>query len=303
MQASGEQYAIAAAGYTAVVTEVGATLRTLAYDGRPLTAGFSADEIRPVYRGAVLAPWPNRVADGAYEFAGARHQLPLNEPGRRNALHGLAAWVSWTAVETGPARVVLGYRLFPQDGYPFRLDLTMAYELDEDGLHCRLAAVNAGDVAAPYGCAPHPYLVAGAGHVDDWTLELPAGEYLEVTPDRLLPVGLTSVAGTPYDFRAARPIGDTFLDHAFSALTPDSGGRTRARVLTGDGGGVELSWDNACRWVQVHTADRPEPALSRSSLAVEPMTCPPDAFNSGTDLVVLEPGDRHEAGWTISAVG
>lgn len=303
MQASGEQYSMTAVGYTATVTEVGATLRTLAYQGRPLVAGFAADEIRPVYRGAVLAPWPNRVADGAYDFGGTRHQLPLSEPGRHNALHGLVAWVPWTLLERSADRVVLGYRLFPQDGYPFRLDLTVTYVLSVDGLTTRLTVQNAGVDEAPYGCAPHPYLVAGPGRVDDWTLDLPAANYLEVTPDRLLPVRVSPVEGTAYDFRRAHPVGETFLDHAYTGLDRDAGGRTRARLLTGDGTGVEMSWSAATLpWVQVHTGDRPEPELNRSSLAVEPMTCPPDAFNSRTDLVVLGPGQLHEAAWTITAV-
>ncbi|HWU31187.1 MAG TPA: galactose mutarotase, partial [Microbacterium sp.] len=61
-------------------------------------------------------------------------------------------------------------------------------------------------------------------------------------------------------------------------------------------------WDAGCPWVQVHTADLPDPAASRRGLAVEPMTCPPDAFNSGTDLIVLEPGAAHTAGWSIRAL-
>jgi aldose 1-epimerase len=303
VQASGEQYSMTAVGYTATVTEVGATLRKLAYEGRPLVTGFAAEEMRPAFRGALLAPWPNRVADGAYDFGGARHQLALSEPARHNALHGLVAWSPWTLLERSADRVVLGHRLFPQDGYPFRLDLTVSYVLSVDGLTTRLTALNAGTDEAPYGCAPHPYVVAGPGRVDDWSLELPADDYLDVTPDRLLPVRVTSVDGSAYDFRRQRGIGSTFIDHAFTGLGRDAGGRTRARVLSGDGSGVEMSWDaSTLPWVQVHTADRAEPELNRSGLAVEPMTCPPDAFNSRTDLVVLAPGDLHEASWTITAV-
>jgi aldose 1-epimerase len=302
VQASGEQYPLRAGSYRATVTEVGASLRELRHDGRDLVAGFAADEVRPVYRGAVLAPWPNRIADGAYEFGGRRHQLPLSEPARHNALHGLVSWASWTLVERGEGRVVLGHRLFPQDGYPFHLDLTMTYTLDSDGLTGQLTAVNAGDVEAPYGSAPHPYLVAGPGHVDDWSLELPAERYLEVTPDRLLPRQVVPVGGTAFDFRTPRGIGTTFLDHAFTGLAAGDDGRVRARVRTGDGSGVEMHWDGLSPWAQVHTADRPEPELSRTCLALEPMTCPPDAFNSGTDLVVLAPGARHETSWTIAAL-
>jgi aldose 1-epimerase len=302
VRASGEQHTIAAADYTATVTEVGATLRELRHSGRELVAGFGAEEIRPVFRGAVLAPWPNRITNGSYEFGGRSHQLALTEPDRHNALHGLVAWSSWSLVEGDDSRVVLGHRLFPQAGYPFLLELTASYEVGADGLRCTIAAVNAGDTDAPYGCAPHPYLVAGPGRVDDWSLELPASQYLQVTPDRLLPRGLTDVAETEYDFRTPRQIGTTFLDHAYTGLTPEPDGTVRARLRTPEGSGVEMRWDASCPWVQVHTADRPEPELDRSGLAVEPMTCPPDAFNSGTDLIVLAPGERHEVGWTFSAI-
>lgn len=299
MNPSGEQYAIEADGYFAVITEVGATLRELRHDGRHLVAGFDADELRPVYRGAILAPWPNRIADGSYEFGGVRHQLPLSEPARHNALHGLVAWAGWQPVAHDAASVTLRYRLHPQDGYPFRLDFEVTYALGPDGLSCRLVATNSGDVEAPYGCASHCYLVAGSGRVNDWSFELAAEQYLEVTPDRLLPVEVRPVAGTPFDFRKARVIDDTFVDHAFTEIDP---AKPYARLLASDGKGVEVRWDAAHKWVQVHTADRPEPRLNRAGLAVEPMTCPPDAFNSGTDVVVLAPGEQVTANWGIAAV-
>jgi aldose 1-epimerase len=302
VQPSGQQYPIEGDGYHAVVTEVGATLRTLSYGGRELVVGFTAEEMRPAYRGTVLAPWPNRIADGAYEFGGERHQVPVNEIARNNALHGLVTWSNWTCTSHGPSRVELAYRLPPQDGYPFLLDLSVSYELGADGLRCTFRAVNAGDVPAPYGFAPHPYVVAGDGRVDDWTLDLPASNYLDVTPDRLLPKGLEGVDGTPFDFRQPRVIGGTFIDHAFTGFAYDTEGVTRARLTTAGGTGVELRWDRVCPWAQIHTADRAEPELSRLGLAVEPMTCPPDAFNSRTDLVVLAPGEQHTTTWAIAAV-
>ena len=302
MRPSGEQYRIVAAGFEAVITRVGGTLRTLTFQGRPLVAGFDEKEIRPLYRGALLAPWPNRIADGRYEFRGDTHQLPVNEVDRSNALHGLVLWTEWTPVRHEPDRIELGCRLIARDGYPFQLDLSATYAATADGLRCELTALNSGDSDAPYGCAPHPYVVAGPGRVDDWRLELPADHYLEVTPDRLLPVEVRPVAGTSFDFRTARGIGDTFIDHAFTGLARGAGGVARVRVVSPEGTGVEVSWDESCPWVQIHTADRPEPEFDRAGLAVEPMTCPPDAFNSGTDLVVLRPGDRHVASWTITAL-
>ena len=305
MQPTGEQHEITSAGYRAVVTEVGANLRVLTHDGRDLVTPFAADEMRPVHRGALLAPWPNRVGDGAYSFAGSQHQLSLNEVPRHNAVHGLVGDAPWLLVEGDGVSVVLVHRLWPSKGYPFALDLEVRYALDDDGLTTTLRATNVGDTAAPYGCAPHTYLVAGPGRVDDWTAQVPAGMRLEVDADRLLPADpprLVDVAGTPWDLREPALLGDRQLDDALTGLVP-VGGRVVVRVQAGDGSGVEMAWDPAVLpWVQVHTADRPEPALDRAGLAVEPMTCPPDAFRSGVDLVVLEPGATHEATWTLRAV-
>lgn len=284
-------------GYTAAVTSLGATLRLLAHQDRPLVRGFAADAARPVYSGAVLAPWPNRIGDGRYRYDGAEHALPINEPDRGAALHGLVADVMWDVVSRSPETVVLRHRLSPQPGYPFHLELGMTYRLDADGLEARLTARNAGSATAPYGCSIHPYLVPGDGRVDDWTLRLPAERYLDVDPDRLLPTGERAVDGTSYDFREPRPIGAVCIDHAFAVP-----GQASAVLSGPDGSGTRISWDERCRWVQLHTADRPEPELHRTGLAIEPMTCPPDAFRSGVDLVHLRPGEKHTVTWRLAAV-
>lgn len=302
MQPTGEQYEIASGDYRAIVTQVGGGLRALTYGGRDLVATYGADELTPLGRGALLVPWPNRVDAGRYEFEGTAYQLPVNEPPPlENALHGLVAAQEWTPARHDASGLTLQARLWPRSGYPFLLDLEVRYDLGPDGLSWTLAAVNAGDVAAPYGCSVHPYLVGGPGCVDDWTLRLPARSWLDVD-DRLLPQQTRPVEGHDFDFREGKRIGELFVDHAFTDVEYDGSGRAAAQVLADDGSGAEISWDTGCPWVQVHTADRPEPQYHRSSLAVEPMTCPPDAFNSGTDLIVLQPGDRHEATWRIAAV-
>lgn len=298
----GAEYEISADGYVAAVSQVGASLRVLRHGRRDLVASNPAEVVRPVYRGAVLAPWPNRIADGRYELDGVTHQVPVNEVDRMNALHGLVAWAPWQLVEHVQHQVVLAYRIHPLDGYPFMLDLQVAYRLGRHGLEWEIACVNVGDAPAPYGCALHPYLVAGAGRVDDWTLSLPAEQYLTVSPDRLLPAGLEPVADTAFDFRAARPIGTSLLDHAFTRLVRDENGQATVTVTDASGAGVAMRWDEAWPWVQIHTADRPEQELNRCGLAVEPMTCPPDAFNSGHDLVTLQPGDEHRARWHLGAL-
>ena len=301
---SGRQLRIAGHGYEAVIASVGASLRVLTFEGRDLVVPFDADEVRPGYRGTTLAPWPNRIVDGRYTFGGAEQQLALTEPARGQALHGLLAWAEFEDRLVLDDRVVLAAVIEPQTGYPFRVEVETEYRIDIDGLRQTVTARNLGADAAPWGTGPHPYLVAGPeGRVDDWTLTLQASEVLTVTPDRLSPVALEAVAEHPeWDFRTARRIGDVFIDHAFTGLARD-GGVAEVRIVTDAGTGVAMTFDERCRWVQVHTADNPGiDAIHRIGLAVEPMTCPPDAFNSATDLVVLEPGATHAASWRISAV-
>jgi aldose 1-epimerase len=294
---TGTAVALQHGGYAAHIASVGASLRSLQHDGRDLVVPFPAEEMRPLYRGAVLVPWPNRVVDGRYAFAGAEQQLPLTEPERGHALHGLACWTDYRVVAQDDASVVLEAEVVAQAGYPHRLRIEVEYRLTDDGLSTRVTATNTGHDAAPYGSSGHPYLVAGPGRVDDWTLELAADDVLEVDPDRLVPQGLAPVADGVFDFAAPKRIGDRFIDHAFTGLRAH-----RARVVAADGIGTELRWDATAPWVQVHTGDRPEPENDRVGLAVEPMTCPPDAFNSGTDLVVLDQGASHTLVWTIAAV-
>ncbi|WP_130178016.1 aldose 1-epimerase family protein [Cryobacterium sp. SO1] len=299
---SGLQYTITHGGYSATIASVGASLRELSWHGRDLVVPFGADEVRPGYRGAVLAPWPNRVVDGAYTFDGVDYQLPLTEPSRSHALHGLVCWADWTLQARSKDSVTLGTTIVPSDGYPHRIILLATYSLTDDGLTSTVTAQNLGAATAPYGTGPHPYLVAGSGTVDDWTLEFPAASYLTVTPDRLSPVATVPVQSTPeFDFRTPRPIGDTFIDHAFTSIAREADGSAAVTLTSPAGTGVRMSFGAELPWLQVHTADRPAPERSRIGLAVEPMTCPPDAFSTGEDLVLLAPGQSHSAAWTIAA--
>jgi aldose 1-epimerase len=307
---SGIQHALRAGDYEAVIASVGATLRSLTYQGRDLVVPFEADEVRPSYRGATLAPWPNRVVDGRYTFGGVERQLPLTEPARSHALHGLASWLDFEAIDKGSDHVTLEAVIQPQSAYPWRVVVTTRFALGPDGLTQSVTARNESADAAPWGTGPHPYLVAGEGLVDGWTLELPAEQVLTVTPDRLSPIDLAAVdAEEPerFDFRSPRGIGDVQIDHAYTGLTRDADGIATVRITDASGSGVEMSWDSACPWVQIHTADKPVQADSRLGLAVEPMTCAPDAFNADAypydaGLLTLDAGAESTASWRIAAI-
>jgi aldose 1-epimerase len=308
---SGIPVVLRAHGYEAAIASVGASLRSLTHEGRDLVVPFAADEVRPYFRGATLAPWPNRVVDGVHRFGGGEHHLALTEPTRGHALHGLLSWVDWDVVAADDASVTLGATVPAQAGYPWWVEVSTTYRLGPDGLTQTVRATNHSRTAAPWGTGPHPYLVAGPGALDSWAFTLPADTVLEVTPDRLAPVGLASVAvdAERFDFRAPRVLGAVEIDHAFTDLTRDAAGRTTVTLTDPSGTGVAMTWAAGCAWVQIHTADRPEAPASaahRAGLAVEPMTCAPDAFNDAaydfaTGLIALAPGESHEVGWTISA--
>lgn len=298
---NGTELQLVSEDYTAAVVQRGGALRRLTFQGRDLVVPFEADAPIPDYRGIIAAPWPNRIADGTYRIAGVEHQLPINEPERGTALHGLAFDRLWTIERSRADAVSLSCELPGAPGYPFHLRLHVEYKLDDAGLHTTVTANNAGDEAAPYGVCPHPYLLAGPAPLDEWTVRIPAGSFLEVTPDRLLPVATRTVEGHHFDFRAPRAIGGTQIDHAFTDLEFDDGGHAHLIARDPGGTGVGMAWDRTCPWLQIHTADKPAPAANRLGLAVEPMTCPPDAFNSGQDLLKLEPGSSHQAGWSIFA--
>ncbi|TIC80425.1 aldose epimerase [Nocardioides sp. GY 10113] len=297
---TGTQYEIAAAGYRAVVTESGAALRCLAHDGRALIDGFEESAMPTAGSGQVLVPWPNRIRDGRYDFDGRTHQLPLSEPARANASHGLVRWAAWRPSEHTADAITMAYRLPAQSGYPWLLDLTISYALDGDGLTVTQTATNRGDRPAPYAAGHHPYLRVDGEGCDGWTLGLPAATRLERDAERLLPTGRSDVAEIGVDFREPRPIGDTVLDHAFTDLERDDAGVATTTLTGADGRGVALWVDHRHPWLQVFTADGTP--KDRRCLAVEPMTSPPDAFNSGEDLVRIEPGATFAAAWGIRAL-
>ena len=299
---TGTQYEITAGDYFAVVTELGAGLRELHHNGEPLLAGYDADGLPPAAAGALLAPWPNRVDHGQYTFDGRQFQLDLSEPAAGNAIHGLTRWVNWHQALAENDRVLLQLVLLGRPGYPFCLLLQADYRLDPaTGLHVQVTARNEGAARAPYGTGSHPYLTAGTPHIDDCELTLPASRWL-ASGDRGIPSAPPEdVTGTPFDYRSHRRLGGTKLDNAFTGLARDQDGLARVHLTSGQRG-VCLWLDEAYRWLQVFTGDALGEPHRRRALAVEPMTCPPNAFVSGTDLVTLEPRETFRSSWGIQAI-
>jgi aldose 1-epimerase len=298
---TGRQFELRRGGVRAVITEVGATLRELRVGGLEVLRGFPPDGMPEASRGQVLIPYPNRVDRGRYAFHGRSLELPLDEPQRTNAMHGLVRWLNWAPLSQTPSRLVMGLVLHARDGYPFVLSLRVAYTLTRSGLRVRQSVRNLGGEPAPYGAGFHPYLSVGTAAIDECVLTLPARTYFLVNA-RLIPTGRAAVAGTPLDFGERRPIGDTMMDTGFTDLLRDPDGFARVE-LAAPGGSPKISllMDRAYQVVQLFTGDGLPAPERRRALAVEPYTCAPNAFNNGIGLRVLEPGGCFSSVWEIAA--
>ncbi|MGH8888305.1 MAG: aldose 1-epimerase family protein [Acidothermaceae bacterium] len=293
---SGLQYRISYGEQRATITEVGAAIREYVVAGRDVFQSYREDEFSQAYHGAVLLPWPNRIRDGRYTFDGVDYQLPITEPDRMTALHGLSPWRSWSVVQHDADRIVLSLRLLPSIGYPFHLDSEIEYALGPEGLRVSAKSMNVGRRPLPYGIAFHPYLSGGGALLDECVVRIDACRRI-VSDERLLPVGTEDVTGTVFDFRHPHRLGTVSMDDAFTAIPRGADGRGRLSVTGPDGRTASVWSEPSCPYWQVFTGDSLLPRFYRRGMAAEPMSAAPDAFNSGDGLVVLGPGESTTTTW------
>jgi aldose 1-epimerase len=282
----------------AVIVEAGGGLRSYTLAGRPILDGYPEDEMAGGGRGQVLFPWPNRLAGGTWDADGSPRQLPLSEPTHGNAIHGLVRWSAWDVRPAGSAGANARYTLIPQPGFPFRLAIEIDYRLSAGGLAVTTTVRNECARPAPFGLGFHPYLSAGTGLVDDLTLTVPAETHLLLDANGI-PSGREPVAGSSVDYRVARRIGEAVLDDAFTAVQRGEGELAQVTV-EGSHGRVELWAGPGYEYLQVFTGDTLASTVRRRGLAVEPMTCPPNALATGEGLISLEPAASVELSWGIT---
>jgi aldose 1-epimerase len=274
----------------------GGGLRALTVGGWEVLDGYAPGEVPSGRRGGVLLPWPNRIRDGRWTWQGHELQLDIASTSKPTAIHGLVSSQPWQVLDSAADRVTVGTVVEKRSGYPFRLAVAIDYALSSDRLQSTVRVRNAGDQPAPFGVGLHPYLAVGGtgdGDLDTAELELPARTLLVVDDD-----GLPTGERRPFDGAVGR-IGSTSFDDPLTDLVRGDDGWARVR-LSGPAGRVELAVDAAWPWLQVYSGDTLPAGERRRSLAVEPMTCPPNAFADAVDLLVLEPGEDWSGTWTLS---
>ena len=325
---NGELIDLRAGDYEARVATAGATLVHLRRAGRDLVVPFDAETSLPCgWQGRALVPWPNRVKDSRYTYGGEEYLLPCNEPETGSALHGLVGWsdfqvASDTAAEDGTdepegdapddarqplSEVALELSLPASYGYPWALEVSVRFALDAvTGLTVTTTTTNVGaavaaphvpgapeddggQLPAPYGVSAHPYLTRSVP-LDECVLTVPAATVLDADPESMAPAGRRPIEGTEWDWREGRPVGEASTDNAYTGL-PD--GLWEVRLAGGEPGTVVMTAE--APWVQVYTGEH----LFRRGVAVEPMTCPPNSFNTGDDLVTLAVGESHSFSYSL----
>ena len=295
MPPTGQQFEIIAGDVRAVVTEVGGGLRALTRAGLPYLETYDEGSRPPRGAGAILVPWPNRTAGGRWTWQGGTQQLALTEPAAGNAIHGLLRHVLYRRGERTAEAITLHAVVPPQPGWPVGLDTSVRYAVDGAGLTVTHTVRNVGREAIPFGVGAHPYLRAGDTPTDDATLTLAAASTLPLLGG--LPTGPAVPVTGQLDLRGGRRLGGMQLDHAFGDCAPAAGDTLVRHRLDGAGTGVELWAEPVFGWVQVYTPDD-HPGRGRA-VAVEPMTCPPDALNSGVGLLTVAPGEEWSGRWGL----
>ena len=299
MLPSGEQIAIAHGDQRAVITEVGATLRTYVTGGVSVIEGYAADEVPTGARGQVLYPWPNRIGDGRWTFSDRTAKPTVDDVPHATALHGVVRWRPFRVESVNQNRCVLGLLLHPTPIFPFLSEIEIAYHLGSLGLTVTSTVTNRDVVPIPFGLGFHPYLAVATATIEGALLEVPARAYVPVN-DRQLPTGeILPVAGHALDFTKRKSVSGHEMDVTYTELVRDDFGLATVVLEDSTGGVVELSMDRNFPYVQIYTGDHLERGRRRTAVAAEPMTCPPDALRSGKDIVVLEPGQHWAGSWRL----
>ena len=307
---TGHAFVLERGDVRAEIGSVAAVLRSLTVRGADLTLPIPDDRAPAMCNGIILSPWPNRVRAGRWVLDGEPQQLDITEPARGGALHGLLQFADYEVTEQTPDAVNLAATIYPQHGWPFLLETWVRYELESDGLTVTHGARNLSTARAPYATGSHPYLKVGDAPIAELQLTVPASTYFAVD-ERLDPTAEVDVAGTPYDVRTPHRVGDLVFDTAFGGVehADVANGRGDVAWLTAPDGSRTTLWQSTdWGYVQVFTthvmpAPVGAPDAVIDAIAIEPMTAPPDALNSGQGLIWIEPGDTWEGSWGLRYSG
>ena len=266
-----------------ILPEAGATIYELVLAGRTVIHGRDTYEDfvrnRSAYEGARLCPFPSRIEDGSYNFNGIRYKLKPNDNFKRNAIHGLLADADYSMLDTflgeNSGRIRFCFNFEGIAGYPFPFYTELNFILEEHSITIETSIENRHNESIPMGDGWHPYFNLG-NNIDGLKLRLPSTKAL-VLNEYLIPTGQM------VEKQLNETLGSMSIDDCF-VIDPSLG---QAHTYLSDSKNTLNIWQDTGKpgynYLVVYTPG------DRKQIAIEPLTSPPNAFNSGDGLVVMEP--------------
>ena len=237
--------------------EHGGRLASLVVRGHELLLGPDEGSDDPTSWGCFpMIPWAGRIRQGRFPGDGTVVQLPIDMP--PHAIHGTTKDLAWETVGPGAMATDLGPH------WPWRGRATHDVELEADRLTLTIG-IHAGETM-PVSAGWHPWLRRRVGGVDA-RLDVPAEAMWR-----------RDAEGVPDGTLVDPPAGP--WDDCFTALV--------GPVVVRWPGVLELVVESDCEHVVVYDQ-------TPDAVCVEPQSAPPDAHNSGEDLVIVDAGTS----WTI----
>lgn len=284
---------------SATISTAGGALKKLAVNQIHIVPPTSGHQMNRFGDGIVLAPWANRIDRGRWNYQGQVLQLEVNEKDLDNALHGLVGSTVFEVAEQSDSAVTLETVVKPTTGYPFELLISVTYELTDSGIKTTHTAKNLGTSSAPYMVGTHPYFQIAGTATEDLEFKTDARS-VDLVDERKIPIGKLSIKGTEFDITDWRKLSDCDFDHGFGDLMRDSQGRGHHYLRSPKGELLDI-WQSAeMTYTFIFSPDyyiNNDDQTPRHAIAIEPQTAPANAFNSGEDVIWLEPSQTHTASW------
>lgn len=261
-----------------VISDLGCNVNSLILNNQDIIDGNTDKETLSsnyLAKSALLIPFPNRIDKGKYIFKGKEYKLPINKKGEGHAIHGLIYDKPFKLVNTKVSKKSTSATFFYEiakrqfSGYPFNLLILVTCTLEESHFTISVSATNGSNSILPYGIGWHPYLKANK-KIDMRTLSIPSRHILEIDrTKKMIPTGKIKRTKT---FNNAL-INKQAFDTCFTNLASY---KTQFENIT-------LFQDRTMKYLQIYTPP------DRQSIAIEPMSCAPNAFNNKMGLILLAP--------------
>jgi aldose 1-epimerase len=278
--------------FISILPQLGGMLNAYSVNGVNVIDGISLDQdgiddYFSTFKSSVLLPYPNRISDAKFDFNGKEHRLHCNEENLNNALHGFIYNKTFKIIDSNcdadHGMVLLQYVYEGgEEGFPYPFEVTLEYNFYISGrLTCKCGIKNVGKETMPLGIGWHQYFSFG-DTVDDLSLTFSPDQQLKVN-EKMIPTG-EKVAVEAVSGKIGNSTYDdcfTLKGHFVSLKHPELG-----ELI------IDCGQDYP--FLQFYTPPH------RRSIAIEPMTCPPNVFNNREGLIELKPGISKETSFSMT---